>query len=120
MEERPEELDEFLELLGKFLVEADPNWAAEVYVLLEKHKQLPSIDGGKMKTINRWLAFPRRALRLCRLAPTLLSLLSILMEETEHRILYLRGPDGKNITLGEIFAELEWFVRMGGEDDDLA
>ena len=46
MEERPEELDEFLELLGKFLVEADPNWAAEVYVLLEKHKQLPSIDGG--------------------------------------------------------------------------
>lgn len=42
------------------------------------------------------------------------------MEETEHRILYLRGPDGKNITLGEIFAELEWFVWMGDEDDDLA
>lgn len=47
MEERPEELDEFLELLGKFLAESDPKWAAEVYVLLEKHKQLPSNEEEK-------------------------------------------------------------------------
>ena len=30
MEERPEELDELLESLGKFLAESDPEWAAEI------------------------------------------------------------------------------------------
>lgn len=42
MEERPEELDELLESLGKFLAESDPEWAAEVYALLEKQRQSPA------------------------------------------------------------------------------